>query len=60
MFPVVIGIEVDNIGNFSSAPAESVTREAIGAEIARLRALGVRYVFPIHTDEQSLRRRRGL
>ncbi|WDT82978.1 MAG: hypothetical protein MPW14_25950 (plasmid) [Candidatus Manganitrophus sp.] len=50
-----------NIGNFSSAPAESVTREAIGAEIARLRALGVRaYVFPIHTDEQSLRRRRGL
>lgn len=45
---VVIGIEVDNIGNFSSAPAESVTREAIGAEIARLRELGVRYVFPIH------------
>lgn len=45
---VILGIELDDLGNFQRAPSGTVTREAINAEIDRLHGLGVRYVFPIH------------
>jgi len=52
---VILGVEVDNIGNFNkqsvppfdyapSPPSDAAVR----AEIQRLYAKGVRYVFPIH------------
>jgi microsomal dipeptidase-like Zn-dependent dipeptidase len=53
---VIIGIEMDNIGNFYN-PSErragevynaTPTDAAVKAEIDRLYAMGVRYVFPIH------------
>jgi microsomal dipeptidase-like Zn-dependent dipeptidase len=44
---IVLGLEVDNIGNFNRKdPAP--TEEEIRVEIARLHAEGVRYLFPIH------------
>ncbi len=52
---VVLGVEVDNIGNFnkSTTPpfgyaASLPTEAAVKAEIQRLYAKGVRYAFPIH------------
>jgi len=49
---VVLGIEVDNIGNFNTVP--NLQPAQIAAEIARLRALGVRYVFPVHVIDNPL------
>src|SRR5580658_2771908 len=43
---VVLGMEVDDIGDFNTKPA--VTIDDVRAEIARLYANGVRYLFPIH------------
>lgn len=48
---VIIGMEIDNIGNFyENVP---VTREMIANEIARLKAKGVRYIFPIHVVDNK-------
>ncbi len=44
---VVIGMEVDNIGNFNYATV-SANETAVKAEIRRLYNKGVRYIFPIH------------
>jgi len=44
---VILGMEVDNIGNFNK-PGAVVNQETVKAEINRLHAKGVRYVFPIH------------
>jgi microsomal dipeptidase-like Zn-dependent dipeptidase len=44
---VVIGIEIDNIGNLNKA-TQPPTNAAISGEIDRLFAEGVRYIFPIH------------
>lgn len=44
---VVLGMEVDNIGNFNQ-PGAAVNEGTVRAEIQRLYAKGVRYVFPIH------------
>lgn len=44
---VVLGLEVDNLGNFNR-PATPVTESAVRGEILRLYATGVRYLFPIH------------
>lgn len=41
---IVLGVEVDNIGNLTYLS----TKEAVVAEIDHLFAEGVRYVFPIH------------
>jgi microsomal dipeptidase-like Zn-dependent dipeptidase len=43
---VIIGMEVDNIGDFNKKP--DLTIDDVRAEIARLYASGVRYLFPIH------------
>lgn len=44
---VVLGMEVDNLGNFNQ-PGAVVNEASVKAEIHRLHAKGVRYVFPIH------------
>ena len=43
---VVLGVEIDNIGNFNTV--SSLTNAQISAEIQRLFDEGVRYIFPIH------------
>jgi microsomal dipeptidase-like Zn-dependent dipeptidase len=48
---VIIGMEVDNIGNFYRNV--SVTKDQIRAEIARLKTRGVRYIFPIHVVDNK-------
>jgi hypothetical protein len=45
---VVIGVEVDNIGDFSLGQNPPATAEQAIAEVDRLFAEGVRYIFPIH------------
>lgn len=42
---VILGMEVDNIGNFNRMP---VDEQKVKFEIQRLYGKGVRYVFPIH------------
>jgi microsomal dipeptidase-like Zn-dependent dipeptidase len=44
---VILGMEVDNIGNFNK-PGAVVNQATVKAEIQRLYDKGVRYVFPIH------------
>lgn len=44
---VILGMEVDNIGNFNK-PGALVTQATVITEILRLYGKGVRYVFPIH------------
>jgi hypothetical protein len=58
---VIIGVELDCLGNFynpanilgnvSAAFVPEPSDDAIRAEAARLHALGVRYVFPIHLTD---------
>lgn len=49
---VVLGIEVDNLGNMHRIPG--LTQAAISAEIGRLYGEGVRYIFPIHVIDNPL------
>jgi microsomal dipeptidase-like Zn-dependent dipeptidase len=49
---VVLGIEVDNLGNFNFSTVNA-DPDAVRAEITRLHALGVRYVFPIHVTDNA-------
>lgn len=48
---IVLGVEIDNIGNFNRVP--SLTAPMISAELRRLRAKGVRYIFPIHVIDNK-------
>jgi microsomal dipeptidase-like Zn-dependent dipeptidase len=54
---VVLGVEIDNIGNFNLpalAPLLSnpvVAKDIIAGEIQRLYAAGVRYVIPVHVSD---------
>jgi microsomal dipeptidase-like Zn-dependent dipeptidase len=57
---VVIGIEIDHIGNFQTAtwldgiPLATLPSDAmVAAEIDRLYGEGVRYVFPIHVLDNA-------
>jgi len=57
---VIIGIEMDNIGNFYSPPGHSKgifnpnpTNEQIQAELDKLWDLGVRYIFPVHITNNA-------
>jgi microsomal dipeptidase-like Zn-dependent dipeptidase len=43
---IVLGVEIDNIGNLNRS--KSLTNAEISAEVNRLYAKGVRYIFPIH------------
>ncbi len=42
---VILGMEVDNIGNFNK---ENANQSTVRAEIQRLHNKGVRYIFPVH------------
>lgn len=44
---VILGMEVDNIGNFNQ-PGAVVNETTVKAELDRLYSKGIRYVFPIH------------
>jgi microsomal dipeptidase-like Zn-dependent dipeptidase len=44
---IVLGVEVDNIGNLNNVP-QPPSNAQISAEIDRLYRNGVRYIFPIH------------
>jgi microsomal dipeptidase-like Zn-dependent dipeptidase len=48
---VVLGIEVDNIGNFNKV--ESLNDAQIREEIDRLFNEGVRYIFPVHVIDNQ-------
>lgn len=48
---IIIGMEVDNIGNFYANA--TVSKDQIRAEIARLKSLGVSYMFPIHVTDNK-------
>jgi microsomal dipeptidase-like Zn-dependent dipeptidase len=49
---VVLGMEVDTIGNFGR-PGVRTDEAAVRAEIRRLHGRGVRYMFPIHLIDNS-------
>src|SRR5213076_656118 len=49
---VIVGMEVDDIGNFNvNNPTLNADAEAVKAEIRRLYASGVRYIFPVHVAD---------
>ena len=58
---IILGIEVDDIGNFAMKPKHKPRRERgnigtpsqIRAEILRLYQAGVRYIFPVHTIDNK-------
>ncbi len=54
---VVLGVEIDNIGNFNAPPIGSLPLAAgkvmVANEIQRLYTLGVRYVFPVHVMDNA-------
>ncbi len=50
---VVIGIEVDNIGNLNKFAVQPVPQSVITAEIKRLHDEGVRYIFPVHVLDNA-------
>jgi len=54
---VVLGVEIDNIGNFNTLPIatllDDVARATISNEIQRLYDKGVRYIFPIHVLDNT-------
>ena len=43
---IVLGMEIDNIGNFHAS--DNVSQAQLNAELDRLWGLGVRHMFPIH------------
>ncbi len=49
---VVLGVEIDNIGNFNTLPMANLPANAaqvlIASEIQRLYDAGARYIFPVH------------
>ena len=47
---VVLGVEIDHIGNLTGAAPAS----AVVAEIDRLYAEGVRYIFPVHLTDNPI------
>ncbi len=51
---VIVGIEVDHIGNFQTGQSPGVPSDAdVNAEIDRLYNEGVRYIFPIHVLDNA-------
>ncbi|AUX44996.1 uncharacterized protein SOCE26_064750 [Sorangium cellulosum] len=48
---VILGVEVDNLGNFNTS---NPSLDDVRAELRRLHNKGVRYVFPIHVVDNKL------
>lgn len=49
---VVLGMEVDNLGNFNKLGVDN-SQAAVITEILRLYGKGVRYIFPIHLSDNK-------
>ncbi len=49
---IILGMEVDKLGNFGK-PGVPTNEAAVRAEIGRLYAMGIRYVFPIHLIDNA-------
>ena len=49
---VVLGIELDAFGNFHKGTNPTI--DSIKEELSRLYAMGVRYIFPIHSTDNKL------
>jgi microsomal dipeptidase-like Zn-dependent dipeptidase len=50
---VVLGVEIDNIGNFNLLPPGALNFGTVAGEIQRLYSQGVRYIFPIHLADNA-------
>jgi Membrane dipeptidase (Peptidase family M19) len=55
---IILGVEIDNIGNFNLVPSSLLSMPAPGegiirGEIQRLYDEGVRYIFPIHVMDNA-------
>ncbi|MEM6989777.1 MAG: membrane dipeptidase [Myxococcota bacterium] len=50
---VILGIEVDNLGNFNFISGVDRSNDAVRNEIRRLHRMGVRYIFPIHVTDNA-------
>jgi microsomal dipeptidase-like Zn-dependent dipeptidase len=57
---IIIGIEMDNIGNFYSPPGHSKgifnpnpSKEQVQTELDKIWDLGVRYIFPVHITNNA-------
>jgi len=54
---VVLGVEIDDIGNFNRSPLVTLSEDAaqvlISDEIQRLYTSGVRYIFPVHVIDNN-------
>jgi hypothetical protein len=50
---VILGVEIDNIGNFNLLPTGALQPVMIWNEIRRLYETGVRYIFPIHITDNT-------
>jgi microsomal dipeptidase-like Zn-dependent dipeptidase len=48
---VILGVEVDNLGDFNDLPV--VSPAMVSEEVDRLIAQGVRYIFPIHLADNK-------
>jgi microsomal dipeptidase-like Zn-dependent dipeptidase len=51
---IILGVEVDNIGNLNKFPVQPVPPALIAAEIRRLYDSGVRYIFPVHVLDNPI------
>lgn len=49
---IILGIEVDNLGNYNYA-GNGATESKVRAEIRRVYDKGVRYIFPIHLTDNA-------
>lgn len=50
---VILGVEIDNIGNFNLLPEGALQPVMILMELKRLYDTGVRYIFPIHITDNT-------
>jgi hypothetical protein len=50
---IVLGVEIDNIGNFNMLPAGALQAVIVYNEIKRLYDTGVRYIFPVHIVDNT-------
>lgn len=50
---VVLGVEVDNIGNLEEADLNDVNHDFVRQQIQDIHALGARYAFPVHMVDNA-------
>lgn len=45
---IILGMEIDHLGNFNKSPVKPIPNALVAAEIKRVYDEGVRYIFPVH------------